>query len=333
VGLGCAWWTVSPVGGAVNLSVHADGSVLVQTGATEIGTGAVDTGLRLIVADGLGISPDLVHLSAGATDSGPYDHGSQGSRTLYGVGSAAGRAVEQVRDLIAEQFARNLEAAVADVELAEGQVRIAGDAASAVPISEVIGTIIGSGGPLAVTGRFQPTGPPFDPGCVSGWVSALNEPTFHCQVADVVIDVETGLATVRRIRAIHDTGKVVNPRGAASQVEGGVLQGVGYALSEEILADADGRTLNGNLHDYRVPTIADLPGRVEVQFISDFSAGQGYGGLKGVGEAPVIPTAAAIGSAIRVALGGQPADLPLDRERIARLCDDLGLTDIGQGRP
>lgn len=330
VGLGCAWWTVSPVGGAVTLSVAADGSVVVQTGATEIGTGAVSTGLRRIVADDLGIDADLVQVVSGGTDTGPYDHGSQGSRTLYGVGTATARAVTLAKNLIAEEFARQHEAAASDVVFADGQVAVEGIPTTATSFAEVAAAVTAAGGPLAVAGRFQPVGPAFDAGCVSGWVGALNEPTFHCQVADVVVDTETGGITVRRVRAVHDVGAVVNEPGAVTQVEGGVLQGVGYALSEEILTDDSGRTRNDNLHDYGVPTLADIPDAVEVCLVTGFTTGQGHEGLKGIGEAPVIPTAAAIGSAVREALGAQPHDLPLHRERIARMCDSQAPL-VGEG--
>ncbi len=330
VSLGCAWWTVSPVGGAVNLAVNADGSVLVQTGATEIGTGAVSTGLRIIVAEGLGVPADTVHVVSGATDRGPYDHGSQGSRTLYGVGTATATAVDLVRTLIAEDFAGRHEAAPQDVELVDGRVQVTGAPGTGESLADAVTAIAETGGPVAVTGRFQPAAPSYQPGCVSGWVSALNEPTFHCQVADVVVDVETGAVEVRRIKAIHDVGRLVNPDGARGQVEGGVMQGIGYALSEQILTDAAGRTVNGNLHDYRVPTIADAPATVEVEFVCDDTGGQGYGGLKGVGEAPVVPTAAAIGSALRRAVGAQPDDLPLEPERVARLCDEQSLTGFAE---
>lgn len=321
VGLGCAWWTVSPVGGAVSITMNEDGSLQVHTGATEIGTGAIVSSLRTIVSQVLTVDEDVVTVVTGGTDTGPYDHGSQGSRTLYGVGTAAGRASDELRRLLVEEYARQREVSVDDVVLDDGQVGVAGDVATQMSLAALARDLAGTSGPLVTSGRFQPEGPAFEAGCVTGWVGAFNEPTFHCHVADVAVDVVTGRVRVLRIKAIHDVGDVVNSNGAVGQVLGGVMQGIGYALLEEIQSDSAARTSNPNFHDYRIPTIADAPGAIEVEFVTEYATSQGYRGLKGVGEAPAIPGAAAIGSAVRDAIGAQPDSLPMTCERIAALAD------------
>jgi CO/xanthine dehydrogenase Mo-binding subunit len=301
--------------------MNVDGSVQVHTGATEIGTGAIVSSLRTVVSEILTVDEAVVTVITGGTDTGPYDHGSQGSRTLYGVGTAAGRAADDLRRLLLEEYARQREVGVDDVVLRDGSAVVAGDADTQISIATLARDLVGCSGPLVTSGRFQPEGPAFEAGCVTGWVGAFNEPTFHCHVADVAVDVVTGHVRVLRIKAIHDVGAVVNPDGAVGQVLGGVMQGVGYALVEEIRTDASARTTNPNFHDYRIPTITDAPGAIEVELVTEYSTSQGYRGLKGVGEAPAIPGAAAIGSAVRAAIGAQPDVLPMTCERVAALAD------------
>ncbi|MBD3924229.1 xanthine dehydrogenase family protein [Nocardioides cavernae] len=327
-GLGCAIWTVSPIGGSVAVTMNEDATATVLTGATEIGTGAVSETLAAIVADGLGIEPAAVHISSGDTDRGSYDHGSQGSRTLYGVGTALVSAVDQVRDILVQRFADDAEAAVEDCEVVDGKIAIRGVTGSEKALREVIGSAMGVSGPVAANGRFQPAAVPHDPGCVSGWVGAFNEPTFHAHVAQVEVDLATGVIEVQRYAAIHDTGPVLNPQGARGQVHGGVVQGLGYALTEEISADGDGRILNPNLHDYRVPTILDVPDQIDVSFVTEHPGSHGYRGIKGIGEAPAVPGAAAIGTALRDAVGRQPATCSLSAERVLRMLEHEGETDV-----
>lgn len=322
-GLGCALWTVSPVGSAVTLTMNEDGSAIVLTGAAEIGTGAVSETLAAMVAEELGIDRGSVQISAGNTDGGPFDHGSQGSRTLYGVGTALADANAQVRAILLRQYAQDEEVDPEDCEVAEGAVSVRGAPGSERPLREVVAAAMAVGGPVAANGRFQPVGVTHDAGCVTGWVGAFNEPTFHCHAAEIEVDLGTGHVEVARYAAIHDTGPILNPQGARGQVLGGVVQGLGYALSENIDATADGGVLNANLHDYRIPTVEDVPDGIEVAFITEHPGAEGYRGLKGVGEAPAIPGAAAIGSALRDAIGVQPAKCLMDPETVLRLIEGL----------
>lgn len=330
-GLGCAIWTVSPAGSAVTLTMNEDGTATVITGATEIGTGAVSETLAAIVADELGIAGADVLVSAGDTDRGSFDHGSQGSRTLYGAGTALASATAQVRDLLLRQYADDHEAAVEDCEFGDRVVRVRGDEGSAQPLADVVAAATGTGGPVAANGRFQPAPVQHDPGCVSGWVGAFNEPTFHCHAVQVEVDLATGAVEVQRYAAVHDSGPVLNPHGARGQVLGGVVQGLGYALSEAIVSDDRGRVVNANLHDYRVPTILDVPGTIDVHFVTEHPGSEGYRGLKGVGEAPAIPGAAAIGSAVRDAIGMQPASCSMAPETVLRLMAGLVPSTIRSG--
>ncbi|MFF9780404.1 molybdopterin cofactor-binding domain-containing protein [Streptomyces sp. NPDC013978] len=133
---------------------------------------------------------------------------------------------------------------------------------------------------------------------------------------EIALDEETGRVDVLNVIAVHDVGRVVNPVGARGQVEGGVVQGIGYALTENLRTNDRGVIVNGNFHDYRLPTIADVPPNIETVFIETNHSHTGPFGAKGLGEPPVILPAAAIGSALRDLLGVQPYHLPLDADRV-----------------
>jgi xanthine dehydrogenase YagR molybdenum-binding subunit len=140
--------------------------------------------------------------------------------------------------------------------------------------------------------------------------------TFGCQIAEVAVDPSTGVVTVERVVAVHDVGRIVNPLAASSQVEGGVIQGVGYALSEELLVDpTTGIPVNGHLDDYKVPTIADVP-EILVEFVDVPDENLPNLGSKGLGEPPIVPTAAAIANAFAHATGRRAAALPLTPARV-----------------
>ena len=140
--------------------------------------------------------------------------------------------------------------------------------------------------------------------------------TFGCQIAQVAVDPGTGVVRVDRIVAVHDVGRIVNPLTAASQVEGGVVQGLGYALTEELRVDpTTGMPVNGHLDDYKVPTIADTP-EIVVDFVDLPDENLPNLGAKGLGEPPIVPTAAAIANAVAHATGRRATALPLTPARV-----------------
>jgi xanthine dehydrogenase YagR molybdenum-binding subunit len=142
--------------------------------------------------------------------------------------------------------------------------------------------------------------------------------TFGVQVAEVAVDVETGEVRVERIAAVHDVGRIVNPLGARSQVEGGIIQAIGHTLSEQRLLDpASGAVLTQTLDAYKLPTIADVP-EIVCEFVDEPDAHLTNLGSKGLGEPPIIPTAAAIANAIRDATGADVRSLPVTREEMLR---------------
>jgi xanthine dehydrogenase YagR molybdenum-binding subunit len=264
--------------------VGSDGRAQVVTAMQDIGTGT-KTAMAQIAAEELRIPLDHVSVSAGDTSRGPYAAISAGSSTTPSMGPAVRAAAADARrqiEEIAEQRGLPADAPVHEV------VDVLEDA-------QILGK--GARGP-------NPTG--------------MQVLTFGVQVAEVAVDVETGEVWVERIAAIHDVGRVINPLGASSQVEGGIIQGIGHTLSEERLHDpATGRLLTTTLDAYKLPTIADVP-EIVSELVDEPDTHLTNLGSKGLGEPPIIPVAAAIANAIRDATGADVRSLPITREEMLR---------------
>ena len=139
--------------------------------------------------------------------------------------------------------------------------------------------------------------------------------TWGCQIVQVAVDTGTGEVQVEKVVAVHDIGRVVNPMGARSQAVGGILQGIGFALMEERVVDpTTGTVVNPNLEDYKVPTVADLP-EIVAEFVDEPDPYLAVG-VKGLGEPPIIPTAAAIGNGLAHALGVRLREAPYTPRRV-----------------
>jgi xanthine dehydrogenase YagR molybdenum-binding subunit len=244
-----------------------------------------------------------VSVSLGDTARGPYAAISAGSSTTPSMGpavrAAAADAKRQLLEIAAQRH--HLEERVLDV--VDGNV-VSADGNLNTPVETLVAVledaqILGKGarGP-------NPTG-----------MSVL---TFGIQVVEVAVDVETGEVVVERVYAAHDVGRIVNALGARSQVEGGIIQGIGHTLSEQRLHDpADGRILTTTLDAYRMPTIADVP-EIVCEFVDAPDEHLTNLGSKGLGEPPIVPIAAAIGNAIRDATGADVRELPITREEMLR---------------
>ncbi|SFN44917.1 CO or xanthine dehydrogenase, Mo-binding subunit [Streptomyces sp. cf124] len=316
-GLACAWWSTLGTPSAATVELHEDGTATLSSGGTEIGTGAISTALPSMVAEELGLRPDSVVLKSGSTRESPYDSGSRGSRTMFATGNATVLAARAVAEQIRKEAARLLEVDPADLVLREGRVEVKGAPGTGMTIAEVSASAHLRSGPVVATGRYRAELAPVEGSDLLGArFLRLGEPTFHCHGVEIALDEETGRVDVLNFIAVHDVGRVVNPVGARGQVEGGVVQGIGYALTENLRTNDLGVIVNGNFHDYRLPTIADVPPNIETVFIENNPSRTGPFGAKGLGEPPVILPAAAIGSALRDLLGVQPYQLPLDADRV-----------------
>jgi CO/xanthine dehydrogenase Mo-binding subunit len=283
------------------IRVGGDGRAVVVTAMQDIGTGT-RTAMQQIAAEELGLPLDAVDVQLGDSARGPYAVISGGSSTVPSMGpavrGAAADAKRQIMEIAAQRF--HVEERVLDLK--DG--RIVNADGGSWPLTEITGLledaqILGKGarGP-------NPTG-----------MRAL---TYGVQVAEVAVDVETGEVLVERVYSIHDVGRVINPLGARSQIEGGIIQGIGHTLSEQRLLDpVSGTVLTQTLDSYKLPTHADVP-EIVAELVDIPDEHLTNLGSKGLGEPPIIPTAAAIANAIRDATGADVRALPITREEMLR---------------
>jgi CO/xanthine dehydrogenase Mo-binding subunit len=302
-GLGCAtqlWWGGGGPPSHATVRLDFDGRARVVTGIQDIGTGTL-TAARLIAAEEIGLRPEEVQVSGGDTAPNLYGPVAGGSMTTPSVLPAVRSAAGKVRKTLLQLAADVLEIAPGDLVAREGRIRSLDGAVdiAVAEITEKLGdaTIDGSGsrGP-------NPNG--------------FEVHTFGCQIAQVAVDAAVGEVRVERVVAVHDVGRIVNRLGAESQVEGGVLQGMAFALTEELVVDpTTGVPVNATLDDYKLPTIADTP-EIVIDFVDLPDENLPNIGAKGLGEPPIIPTAAAVANAFAHATGRRCRALPMTRARV-----------------
>jgi xanthine dehydrogenase YagR molybdenum-binding subunit len=302
-GMGCAtqiWWGGGGPPAHATVRLDADGRALVMTGIQDIGTGTL-TSARIVAAEELGLDLDRVLVRGGDTGPNLYSPVAGGSMTTPAVMPAVRSAAAKARRILLGLAADVLEISADDLTVQGGRIR-SRDGALDVDVVEVTGNL--GNATIDASGARGPNPDGF----------RVN--TFGCQIAQVAVDPGTGVVRVERVVAVHDVGRIVNPLGASSQAEGGVIQGIGYALSEELVVDpTTGMPVNGHLDDYKVPTIADVP-EIVVDFVDVPDANLPNLGAKGLGEPPIVPTAAAIANAFAHATGRRATALPLTPARV-----------------
>jgi CO/xanthine dehydrogenase Mo-binding subunit len=282
--------------------VTSDARIAVVTAMQDIGTGT-RTAMAQIAAEELGVPLSSVTVELGDSARGPYATLSAGSSTTPSVGPAVRAAAADAKRQILEIAAQRFSVGEAALTIENGIIRSA-DGSVSTPLAELLevledAQILGKGG----------RGP--NP-------AGMSVLTFGVQVAEVAVDVETGEVRVERVAAAHDVGRIINPLGARSQVEGGIIQGIGHTLSEQRLLDPEtGRVLTTTLDAYRMPTIADVP-EIVCEFVDAPDAHLTNLGSKGLGEPPIVPLAAAVANAIRDATGADVHELPISREEMLR---------------
>ncbi len=301
-----------------NVELRTDGSVALNTGVVDIGQGS-DTALAQICAESLKLPIEQVSFASPDTDSSPYNWKTAASRVTYMAGRAVLSASNQVRDKIIDAAAEMLECAAVDLELAPGGVvRLKGVPGRELPFAAIAGrSHYVAGGPIAGAGSLMFDGERMDPkrALVEGFAfSNLGVYTFGAQAAEVEIDEVTGQVQVVRAWSAHDVGRAINPAMIEGQVEGGFVQGMGYALSEEMVWD-DGRLANPSLMDYKIPGVHEAPEEIHTIIVEDPEP-TGPFGAKGVGEPPLIGAAPAIANAIANAAGIRLRALPMTPERV-----------------
>ncbi|WP_141341032.1 xanthine dehydrogenase family protein molybdopterin-binding subunit [Bradyrhizobium sp. USDA 3458] len=311
-------WFVFVGPSAATVNMNADGTATLVTSGVEIGSGSMMQSLPQIVASTRGIAPEQVIVRAADTDAAGYDVGVGGGRTTVSLGAASLSAAQEVRTKLLRIASEMIEAAPGDLVMRDGRIEIAGAPGSGRTVAEVATRAQALGGPAAGTGAFSGAGVPAMPGCVAGhFIDAIDIPVFAVHDCEVAVDPETGHVEVLSYRVVQDVGRALNPRAIHGQIQGGVVQGVGYALHEEVTIGSNGRVSQSGFETYRVPLALDV---VPVE-ISLYEGAPSVGplGTKGAGEVPILNVGATVACAVANATGKRVQELPLTPPRVLEL--------------
>ena len=300
VGFAVGGWMGGLQPASATVRMDRDGSLMIVTGAVDL-TGT-HTAFRQIAAEEIGVAADQVAITTANTDSAPFAGTSAGSKVIYTIGNAVKAAAADAREQILEIASRELEAAPVDLEIRNGKVSVKGAAERSISLSKIgqVSTAIGSKH-TPVLGRGTTT-------------VTQQSPGFAGQLAEVEVDPGTGNVTILRYVSFQDVGRAINPTLVEGQMQGGSAQGIGIALSEQLVYSPDGRLLNASLLDYRTMTAIDLPNIETV--IVEVPSPYGPFGAKGAGEPPIVPGPAALANAVRDATGCDFPDLPITPEKV-----------------
>lgn len=310
----CTWWAGDggpPSTATVRLFV--DGSITVRTGASDLGTGT-KTVAAMVVAEELGLSLDRIRVVNADTATTPYHYSSGGSQTLPGAIPAVRQGAYEVKKQVLAFAAEDLDVPVDRLELAGGKVTVTGDPETGREVGEILRDrdlrdVVGVG--------YRGKNPE----------DKIIRP-FAAHFAEVEVNTRTGEVRLLRLLGAHDSGRVINRATFENQVCGGMVQGLGFGMTEHRVIDrATGKVLTANLHDYKVPTALDVPGEHAVLPVDPGDSECNNLGSKGLGEPPVIPTAAAIANAVTAAVGVRPVDAPIGPLTLAAALGGNGGTE------
>ncbi len=302
VGVALGSWGGARTPSAAGCRVEPDGTVSIFVGSPDISGTA--TGLAMIAAEAFGVSPERVHVEHPDTSSAPHSATASGSQTTYSVGGAVYEAALEARRQLLEIATDELEAAPEDLEIVDGRVGVRGAPTRTIEITELVKAstdFMGAYRPIHATGRSA--------------VQAAS-PVFTVHIARVKADSETGAFRLTGYAAIQDVGHAINVPEIEGQVHGGATQALGRALGEQLVYDADGQLRTGSFLDYELPAVDQIP-EIDVQLV-ELPSPVGPLGVKGVGEPPAIPGAAALANAVSRAFGIRVREVPIDRSALVR---------------
>ena len=310
VGIAIGGWPGGLEPASSTCRLDHDGNFTITTGVSDIS--GVTTSFRLIAAEILGLKPEQVTIINADTDSAPYAGASGGSKTTRTVGAAVLKAAQDARKQVLDIAAQRLEAAPEDLELQDGKVSVKGLPSRSITLKEIASRSMNFGA------RFEPV---YGSGSSAITSSA---PGFAAHLVKLRVDQETGEVEVLDYVAVQDVGFAINPAEVEGQIHGGVTQGLGWALYEQMVYDEKGTLISGSLMDYALQTAALVPS-IDVQLV-EVPAPDGPFGAKGVGEPPIIPGGAAVANAIFDATGVRINELPAVPERVLHAIEQ-GISD------
>jgi carbon-monoxide dehydrogenase large subunit len=307
VGIACEYKaTKTPSGSAAFVKVEQDGSASIITSAVEVGQG-VKTILAQIVSEELGVPVQRINVTTPDTDYTPFDASTTASRATFHMGNAVRLAAKDAKEQLLALAAPVLGVDAKDLEAINGEIRAKGTGRK-ISIAEAIKSRYKAGQTVLGRGSYYPE--------IQGTMFSARSVfyMYGTQAVELEVDPETGKITILKVAAAHDVGKAINPMACEGQIEGGVVQGIGTAIFEEVKYDDGGRMLNPNFRDYRVPTAADAPEIAPI--IVEAAHEEGPFGAKGIGEMTLVSTPTAIGNAIFNATGIRIKDLPITQEKM-----------------
>ena len=293
-----AWFNGSGPASAV-VSVNADGTLNLVEGSPDIGGSRAAMSMQ--IADILGLKAEDVKPSIGDTDSIGYSSGAGGSSVTHKTGIACVEAAKDIRAQMISRAATIWDVDPSDVEYVKGVISHKNDSELRITFKELSEMLNGTGGPIV--GRAT-----VNPGGVGN--------AFAVHIVDVEVDKDTGKVDILRYTALQDVGKAIHPSYVEGQLQGAAAQGVGWALNEEYFFDDTGQMLNPTFLDYRMPISLDLP-MIDTVLVEVGNPGHPYG-LRGVGEACLVPPMAAIANAIYDAVGARMTSLPMSPGAVTR---------------
>ncbi len=308
VGVALGGWFGGAEPSAALCRLESDGTLQVALGAVDL-TGT-NNGFQVIAAEAFGFeSVDQVQVTTVDTDSAPYAGATGGSKTIYTMGPSVMKAAQEARQRVLQIAAAELEAAVEDLELVNGEVRVKGVPGKVRTLRQIYRLSASFGA------RHEPV--------VGKGESAIAQrsPGSGVHIARVRVDLETGRVEPVRYVIVQDVGRAINPATVEAQIQGGGAQGVGWGMYEEIVHDESGTPITASLMDYTIPKASQMP-ELEAILVEVPSTIGPYG-AKPVGEPPVIPGGAVIANAVHAATGARITQLPLTPERVQKAVEEL----------
>jgi CO/xanthine dehydrogenase Mo-binding subunit len=300
VGVAIGWWPGGLEPAAASCRLDADGRLTIVTGAVDMS--GTETVFQSIAAEAFGLDHESVRVVAGDTAGSPYSGLSGGSKVIYTVGRAVQRAAEQARERLLEVAATELEIAPEDLEIVDGAVRPVGSPDRGLVIADLAAKVLSFGSKYAPVEGY------------GGTAQTSRAPGAAAHLSHVRVDRETGAVTLLHHVIAQDVGRALNPALVEGQLLGGVTQGFGWALFEQLAYDEDGQLRTGSFVEYAVPTIDTVP-PIDAEIV-EVPAPDGPYGAKGVGEPPVVGVPAAVANAIAAATGLRLRDLPMTPLRV-----------------
>jgi CO/xanthine dehydrogenase Mo-binding subunit len=297
-GVAIGFWFNIGEASCCTISVNDDGTVNLMEGSTDIGGSR--TSIAMQAAEVLGLRPEEVIPTVVDTDSIGYTAQTDGSRTTFATGWAAYEAAQDVKRQMIRRVAAIWEVESEGIELTDRVFSSKTSPELNMTFKELAGRLTKTGGPIVGSGTVNPSG-------IGG--------AFAGGIADVEVDPQTGKVDILRYTAFQDAGKAVHPTYVEGQLQGGAVQGLGWGLNEAYVYDDQGLMLNSTFLDYRIPTALDLP-MIDTVIIEVPNPGHPFG-VRGVGEASIIPPIPALANAIRNAVGVRMHGLPMNPEAVS----------------